>query len=153
MKAKNKTSFEGFDANMDIQDENFNPGVLFLIHLNESSTQDLKNTGLSFWDSWDNWVIEDIVDSGYDSIEKYFYETSKDKKTEELVIRQDLESIWHLLFNNDDLRSRVFERVILDVLMRIDENLPKFNLESEMSKISVLLSNNKTVYNLDAGTN
>jgi hypothetical protein len=142
----NKTSFAKFDPSEDIVDENFNPGVLFLIHLNERSTQDLKNTGLSFWDSWDNWVIEDIVDSGYDSIEKYFYETElKADGTRKLL--DELESIWLLLMNNSDLRSRVFEKLILEELMKIDEKVPNFNLEAEMSQISVLLNNNKTAYN------
>jgi hypothetical protein len=44
-----------------------------LVHLNENSDVDMKNTGLSFWDSWDNWVIEDLMDSGYKNIEKYFF--------------------------------------------------------------------------------
>jgi hypothetical protein len=117
--------------------------------LNESSTEDLKNTGLSFWDCWDNWVIEDIVDSGYNSIEKYFYETEVDQKTGNTIMMEDLESVWHLLNNNDDLRSRVFEKLILEVLMQINENVEQYNLEGEMSQISVLLSNNKTCYNTD----
>jgi hypothetical protein len=127
-----KPDFSEFQADEYVKDENFNPGVLFLIHLNESSTQDLKNTGLSFWDCWDNWVIEDIVDSGYNSIGKYFFQTSENKAGH-TVLGDDLESVWHLLNNNEDLRSRVFEKLTLDVLSRINDEVPQFHLESEMS--------------------
>lgn len=102
----------------------FIPGVILLVHLNENSDVDMKNTGLSFWDSWDNWVIEDLMDSGYKNIEKYFYKVEEDLDSGKIKIMADLDSVWQLLYYNPDLRSRVFEKLILETIMRIDEKLP-----------------------------
>ena len=135
-------------SNPDVNINNFNPGVILLLHLNESATYDLKNTGLSFWDCWNNWVIEDLTDSGYKQIEKYFFQTEVDDASGETVIVDDLDSVWQLLQNNQDLRFRVFEKLVLNVLINISDKHPELNFEAEMSQISILLQNSKTVYNI-----
>ena len=64
--------FNSKDSAHERETNNFIPGVIFLIHLNESSTHDLQNTGISFWYEWQNWVIEDITNSNYSTIDHLF---------------------------------------------------------------------------------
>lgn len=129
--------FNSKDSSNGTEERNFIPGVIFLVHLNESSTHDLQNTGISFWYEWQNWVIEDITNSSYSTIDSLFLDLQQDGR--------DLESVWHILDTNADLRSKVFQKLILDALIMINENIPGLNFEPEMSNISMLISSNLNI--------
>ena len=130
-------------------------GVILLVHItnDDNFDQDMKNTGLSFWNNWENYVIEDIIDSGYSTIDRYFFiKTQTRSQTTGKIVEKTsfLVSLHKLLLQNHGLRVRLFQKYLLKIFREVDEDLPLLGIEAEMSQISYLL-NEEADDQLDGG--